>query len=152
MLREGRELAKVHPNITVKVPLTKEGLQACKVLRSEGVAVNVTLVFSPMQALLAAKVDATYVSPFVGRLDDVATEGMDLIAEIRAIYDNYGFATQILAASIRHPVHVLQAALAGADVATIPYKVLLQLYDHPLTDVGIKRFLQDWEKLKATKK
>ncbi len=148
MLREGRVLAKIHPNVTVKIPMTREGLQACKALRAEGVPVNVTLVFSPMQAMLAAKVDATFVSPFVGRLDDVSHEGMDLIAQIRAIYDNYGYATQILAASIRHPVHVLQAALSGADVATVPYKVLLQLYDHPLTDAGIRRFLADWEKLK----
>ncbi len=148
MVREGRTLAKIHPNVTVKIPMTREGLQACKALRAEGVPVNVTLVFSAMQAMLAAKVDATYVSPFVGRLDDVSHEGMDLIAQIRTIYDNYGYSTRILAASIRHPIHVLQAALAGADVATVPYKVLLQLYDHPLTDAGIQRFLADWEKLK----
>lgn len=147
MLRQGRELAKIHPNIVIKVPLTKEGLQACKVLRTEGTGVNVTLCFSASQALLAAKVDATFISPFVGRLDDVSHEGMDLIRQIRAIYDNYGFATQILAASIRHPLHVVESALAGADVATIPYKVLMQLYDHPLTDAGIERFLADWERL-----
>jgi transaldolase len=147
MLRQGRELAKIHPNIVIKVPLTKEGLQACKVLRTEGIGVNVTLCFSASQALLAAKVDATFISPFVGRLDDVSHEGMDLIRQIRAIYDNYGFATQILAASIRHPLHVVESALAGADVATIPYKVLMQLYDHPLTDAGIERFLADWERL-----
>ncbi len=148
MLAQGRELAKIHPNIVIKVPLTKEGLQACKALRAEGTAVNVTLCFSPSQALLAGKCDATYISPFVGRLDDVSTEGMDLIRQIRAIYDNYGFETQILAASIRHPIHVVESALAGADVATMPYKVMLQLYDHPLTDIGIKKFMADWEKLK----
>ena len=149
MLSQGRELAKLHPNIVVKVPLTPEGLRACKTLRSEGTGVNVTLCFSPAQALLAAKCDATYISPFVGRLDDVATEGMDLIRQIRAIYDNYGFETQILAASIRHPIHVVESALAGADVGTMPFKVMTQLYDHPLTDVGIQRFLADWKKLES---
>jgi len=148
MLREGRELAKIHPNVVIKVPLTKDGLKACKALRAEGTGVNVTLCFSPAQALLAAKCDASFISPFVGRLDDVATEGMDLIRQIRAIYDNYGFETQILSASIRHPMHVVESALAGADVATIPFKVMMQLYDHPLTDIGIKRFLDDWAKLK----
>ncbi len=151
MIKEGRGLAAIHPNVVIKVPLTKEGLQACKALRTEGISVNVTLCFSPAQALLAAKVDATYISPFVGRLDDVSHEGMELIRQIRAIYDNYGFETQILAASIRHPMHVVESALAGADVATIPYKVMMQLYDHPLTDVGVKRFLSDWEKMKARK-
>jgi transaldolase len=146
MVKEGRVLAAIHPNIVVKIPLTKEGLKACKALRSEGIQTNVTLCFSPMQALLVAKVDATFVSPFVGRLDDVSHEGMDLIRQIRAIYDNYDYPTQILVASVRHPLHVVESALAGADVATVPYKVLMQLYDHPLTDAGIKKFLADWEK------
>ncbi len=149
MLAQGRELARVSPNIVVKVPLTKEGLQACRTLRSEGTGVNVTLCFSASQALLAAKCDATFISPFIGRLDDVSQEGMELIRQIRAIYDNYGFTTQILAASIRHPMHVVDAALAGADVGTMPYKVMMQLYEHPLTELGLKRFLADWEKLVA---
>ena len=146
MLAQGRELAKIHPNITIKVPLTKAGLQACKTLRSENTNVNVTLCFSATQALLAAKAEATFISPFIGRLDDVSHEGMDLIRQIRAIYDNYGFETQILAASIRHPLHVLDAALAGADVATMPYKVVMQLIKHPLTDIGMAKFMADWEK------
>jgi transaldolase len=149
MLDQARELAKIHPNITVKVPLTKEGLQACKVLRGEGTDVNVTLCFSAAQALLAAKADATFVSPFIGRLDDISTDGMELIQQIRVIYDNYGFETQILAASIRHPMHVVEAAMAGADVATMPYKVMMQLVEHPLTDIGLKTFQADWEKLQA---
>ncbi len=149
MLAQGRELAKIHPNITIKVPLTKAGLQACKTLRSENVGVNVTLCFSATQALLAAKAEATFISPFIGRLDDVSHEGMDLIRQIRAIYDNYGFETQILAASIRHPLHVLDAALAGADVATMPYKVVMQLLKHPLTDIGLEKFLADWNSSKA---
>jgi len=151
MLSQGRALAKIHKNVTIKVPLTKEGLRACKALREEGTHVNVTLCFSPAQALLAAKCNATFISPFVGRLDDVATEGMELIRQIRAIYDNYGFTTQILTASIRHPIHVVDAALAGADVGTMPYKVMLQLYEHPLTDVGLKKFLEDWEKVGRVK-
>src|SRR5262249_46162016 len=151
MLAQARPLAKIHGNITIKVPLTKEGLRACSALRAEGTAVNVTLCFSPSQALLAAKCGATFISPFVGRLDDVSTEGMELIRQIRAIYDNYHFTTQILAASIRHPVHVVDAALAGADVGTMPYKVMLQLYEHPLTDVGLKKFLEDWEQVGRVK-
>jgi transaldolase len=147
MLNQGRELAGIHPNIVVKLPLTKHGLQACKRLRSEGINTNVTLCFSPSQALLAAKADASYVSPFIGRLDDISHEGMDLIRQIRAIYDNYGFETQILAASIRHPLHVVDAALAGADVSTIPFKVIDQLVKHPLTDIGQEKFLADWDKL-----
>ena len=147
MVEQGRELAGIHPNIVVKVPLIKEGLQACKQLRSEGIGVNVTLCFSASQALLAAKADATFISPFIGRLDDISHEGMDLIRQIRLIYDNYGFQTQILAASIRHPLHVVDAALAGADVATIPYKTLLQLMKHPLTDIGQEKFLADWKKM-----
>jgi transaldolase len=148
MLKQGRELAKIHPNIVIKIPLTKEGLKACKTLRGEDIAVNVTLCFSASQALLAAKCGASYISPFIGRLDDVSEEGMDLIRMIRAIYDNYGFETEILAASIRHPLHVVDAALAGADVGTMPFKVMMQLYEHPLTDIGLKKFLADWEKLK----
>jgi transaldolase len=146
MLKQGRELAKISPNITIKVPLTKEGLQTCKSLRSEGIDVNVTLCFSPSQALLAAKADATFISPFVGRLDDISHEGMELIRQIRVIYDNYGFETQILAASLRHPLHVVESALAGADVATMPYKVVIQLLKHPLTDIGMAKFMADWEK------
>ena len=148
MLAQGTELAKIHENIVIKVPLTKEGLKACKAFRSQGIRVNVTLCFSPTQALLAAKCDASYISPFVGRLDDVSHDGMELIAQIRQIYDNYGFTTEILSASIRHPIHVVQSALAGADVGTMPFKVMMQLYEHPLTDLGLKKFLADWEKLK----
>jgi transaldolase len=152
MVEEGRKLAKIHPNIVIKVPLIKEGLQACKILRGDGIGVNVTLCFSPSQALLAAKVDATFISPFIGRLDDISHDGMDLIRQIRLIYDNYGFDTQILAASIRHPLHVVDAALAGADVATIPYNVVAQLLKHPLTDIGQEKFLADWKKLNKKKK
>ncbi len=147
MVAQGKDLAKIHPNIVVKAPLTPEGLQACRDLREAEIAVNVTLCFSPSQALLAAKCGASYISPFVGRLDDVSTEGMDLIRQIRAIYDNYGYETEILSASIRHPQHVVESALAGADVATMPYKVMLQLYRHPLTDIGLQKFLEDWKKL-----
>jgi transaldolase len=146
MLQEGHELSKIHPNIVIKVPLTLAGLQACRVLRSEDIRVNVTLCFSPSQALLAAKAGATYISPFVGRLDDISHDGMELIGQIRTIYDNYGFDTEILAASIRHPLHVVQAALAGADVATMPYKVVTQILHHPLTDIGLEKFLADWRK------
>ncbi len=148
MLDQGRELAKLHPNIVIKVPLTKEGLQTCRRLRQEEIRVNVTLCFSASQALLAAKADATYVSPFVGRLDDISEDGMELIRQIRVIYDNYDFATQILVASIRHPMHVVESALAGADVATMPLKVVYQLLRHPLTDIGQEKFLADWKKLK----
>jgi len=149
MVEQGTELAGIHPNVVVKVPLTKEGLQACRDLRAKGTAVNVTLVFSPAQALLAAKCDATFVSPFVGRLDDVSHDGIELVRQIRAIYDNYGFETRILAASIRHPIHVLEAALAGADVATMPHAVLMRLYRHPLTDRGVAQFLEDWKKMEG---
>jgi transaldolase len=147
MLSQGRALAKIHKNVTIKVPLTKEGLRACKAFRAEGTNVNVTLCFSPSQALLAAKCGATFISPFVGRLDDVSNDGMELIRQIRAIYDNYGYTTQILTASIRHPIHVVEAALAGTDVGTMPFKVMMQLYEHPLTDIGLKKFLEDWEKV-----
>jgi len=149
MMAQAHPLAKIHKNVTIKVPLTKDGLRACKALRGEGTQVNVTLCFSPSQALLAAKCGATFISPFVGRLDDVSQDGMELIRQIRVIYDNYGYTTQILAASIRHPMHVVDCALAGADVGTMPYKVMTQLYEHPLTDLGLKKFLEDWEKLKS---
>ena len=145
MLVQGRELAGIHPNIVVKVPMTKEGLQACNQFRGEGIKVNVTLCFSPSQALLAAKAGATYISPFIGRLDDISHDGMELIGQIRTIYDNYGYETEILAASLRHPRHVVECALAGADVATMPFKVMMQLLKHPLTDIGQERFLADWK-------
>jgi transaldolase len=148
MLEQGLELAKIHPNITIKVPLTKDGLQACKALREKDIKVNVTLCFSPSQALMAAKAGATFISPFVGRLDDISHEGMDLIQQIRIIYDNYGYDTEILAASIRSPMHVVDSAMAGADVATIPYKVVMQLIHHPLTDIGLEKFMADWKKMK----
>ena len=148
MIAEGRELAKLHENIVVKIPMTPDGLVATKTLSSEGIAVNVTLIFSPSQALLAAKAGAAYVSPFLGRLDDISHVGMELVQQIIAIYDNYGFSTEVLAASLRHPLHVVEAALAGADIATLPPKVFDQLFKHPLTDIGIERFLADWNKVK----
>jgi len=146
MLKEGRELAKIAPNVVVKCPLTLDGLKATRAFRAEGTKVNVTLCFSAAQALLAAKAGASYISPFIGRLDDVATDGMELIRQIVQIYDNYGFATEVLAASIRHPMHLVDCALAGADVATIPFKVIQQLVKHPLTDKGLEGFLSDWKK------
>ena len=146
MVEEARELAAIADNVVIKLPMTPDGLKACVRLRSEGVAINMTLCFQANQALCVAKAGANYVSPFIGRLDDVGHTGMDLIAEIRQIYDNYAFDTQILAASLRHPLHVVQAALAAADVATMPYKVLTQMLNHPLTDVGIERFLADFKK------
>jgi len=149
MAAEGRKLAAIHENAVVKVPLTEDGLKACRDLVSEGKKVNVTLCFSVSQALLAAKAGATYVSPFVGRIDDIAGEGMDLIHRIRQVYDNYGYETEILVASIRHPLHVVEAMLIGADCCTIPPKVLWQLSKHPLTDQGLAAFLADWEKLGA---
>jgi transaldolase len=147
MLKEARQLAKIHKNIVVKIPMTREGLKATKALSREEIRTNVTLVFSSNQALLAAKAGATYVSPFVGRLDDIGHVGMDLIREIVSIYANYGYPTQVIVASIRHPIHVIEAALAGAHVATIPPSVIEQLVKHPLTDLGIQRFLADWEKV-----
>ncbi len=146
MLKEGREYAKIAPNVVVKCPLTLDGLKATRILTSEGTGVNVTLCFSAAQAILAAKAGAKYISPFIGRLDDIATNGMQLISDIVRIYDNYGFATEVLAASIRHPVHIVECALAGADVATIPFKVIQQLVKHPLTDKGLEGFLSDWKK------
>jgi len=147
ILKEARQLAKIHKNIVVKIPMTREGLKATKALSREAIRTNVTLVFSSNQALLAAKAGATYVSPFVGRLDDIGHVGMDLIREIVSIYANYGYPTQVIVASIRHPIHVIEAALAGAHVATIPPSVIEQLVKHPLTDLGIQRFLADWEKV-----
>ncbi len=146
MLEEGRKLAKIHRNVVVKVPLTAEGLKAAKAFKAEGIRTNVTLCFSATQALMAAKAGATYVSPFVGRLDDIGLDGMELIREIVAIYENYGYDTQVLAASIRQPRHVTDSALAGAHVATIPTKVFDQMLKHPLTDKGIEGFLADWKK------
>lgn len=148
MIKEGQELAKIAKNIVVKVPLTVDGLKATKWFSDHGIKTNVTLCFSSVQALLAAKAGATFISPFVGRLDDIAHDGMALIQEIRQIYDNYKFPTEILAASIRHPLHVRDAALAGADVSTIPLKIIQQLAKHPLTDAGLQQFLADWEKRK----
>ena len=147
ILVEARRLAKIHQNIVVKCPLIKSGIRATRTLTEEGIRVNVTLCFSPNQALIAAKAGATYISPFIGRLDDVSQVGMELIQQIRQIYDNYGFETEILAASIRHPIHVVEAAMAGADIATMPFKVFDSLLNHPLTDIGLKKFLADWEKL-----
>jgi transaldolase len=145
MIKEGKELAKIHKNIVVKLPMTPEGLKACKALTDKGIKTNVTLIFTSMQALLAAKAGATYVSPFVGRLDDISQDGMGIIEEIRVIFDNYGYTSEIIVASIRNPIHVLNSALIGADVATIPYSVMIQLSKHPLTDAGIKKFLDDWQ-------
>ena len=152
MIREGRELAKLDEHVVVKVPFTREGVKACKTLSSEGTPVNVTLIFSATQALLAAKVGASYVSPFVGRLDDIATDGMHLIEEIVEIFDNYEFGTEVLVASVRHPVHIVQAARLGADVCTCPPAVLDQMFKHPLTDIGLEKFLKDWEKSQAVTK
>src|SRR4051812_9539118 len=146
MLREGREYARIAPNVVVKCPLTRDGLKATRQLTDEGTKVNVTLCFSAAQAILAAKAGAAYISPFIGRLDDIATNGMQLISDIVQIYDNYGFSTEVLAASIRHPMHIVDCALAGADVATVPYKVITQLVKHPLTDKGLDAFLADWKK------
>ncbi len=147
MVKEGQELAKIHPNIVIKIPMTDEGLRAVKILTAQDIKTNVTLVFSSNQALLAALAGATYVSPFVGRLDDVGQSGMDLVGEMVQIFNQYDFSTEIIAASIRHPQHVIQAALLGADIATIPYKTLQQMLKHPLTDLGIERFLADWKGL-----
>ncbi len=146
MVAEARELAKIHDNIVVKVPMIVEGIKAVKRLSAENIKTNVTLVFSSSQALLAAKAGATYVSPFVGRLDDISQNGMDLIGDIMTILRNYGFTTEVIVASIRNPMHVVESALMGADIATIPYKVIAQLAKHPLTDIGMEKFLADWEK------
>lgn len=151
MIAEGRDLAAIDEHIVIKVPFGKDGLRACRTLVREGHRVNVTLVFSATQALLAAKVGATYVSPFVGRLDDIATPGMGLIEEIVDIYDNYEFGTEVLVASVRHPIHVVEAARRGADVCTCPAAVIEAMFRHPLTDIGIERFLKDWERARAAR-
>ena len=147
MIKEGRELSSWAPNIVVKVPITTEGLKAIKALSQEGVSVNTTLIFNPLQALMAAKAGATYVSPFVGRLDDISSDGMRLVADILQIFRNYDITTQVIVASIRHPMHVVEAARLGAQIATIPFSVISKLIKHPLTDVGIDQFLADWEKV-----
>lgn len=146
MMKEGRKLAKIHENIIVKVPLIKDGLKAVKALKAEGIRTNVTLCFSANQALLAAKAGAYFISPFVGRLDDISQNGMELIGQIVTIYHNYGYDTQVLVASVRHPLHVIDAAMMGADICTMPFKVIDQLIKHPLTDIGVERFLADWNK------
>jgi len=149
MIREGRELAAIDEHIVVKVPFTKDGVKACKTLSSEGKHVNVTLIFSPTQAWLAAKVGASYVSPFVGRLDDVGTTGMNLVREIVDIFDNYEYSTEVLVASVRNPIHMVEAARMGADVCTVPAAIIEQSFKHPLTDAGLEKFLKDWEKAQA---
>jgi transaldolase len=151
MIREGHDIAQIDPHMVVKVPLTRDGIRACKALSSEGIRVNVTLVFTAAQALLAAKVGASFVSPFVGRLDDVATNGMELIREIVEIFDNYEFPTEVLVASCRHPMHIVEAARVGADICTCPPAVIDQLFNHPLTNIGLEKFLKDWEKAQAVK-
>lgn len=147
MVKEAGKLAEIASNVVVKIPMTTDGLRATKKLAGEGIKTNVTLVFSPLQALLTAKAGASYVSPFIGRLDDISHEGMNLVEDIIQIFDNYAFDTEIIVASIRHPIHVLEAAKIGADIATIPYKVIAQLAHHPLTDIGLEKFLADWEKM-----
>ncbi|RLA82304.1 MAG: fructose-6-phosphate aldolase [Deltaproteobacteria bacterium] len=147
MIKEARELAKIGENVVVKIPMTEEGIKAVKRLEAEGVKTNVTLVFSPLQALIAAKAGASYVSPFIGRLDDISTEGMRLVEDILTIFSNYDIFTQVIVASVRHPMHVLEAALLGADIVTMPFRVMEQLFRHPLTDIGLERFLKDWEKV-----
>src|SRR6266550_240690 len=151
MMREGRDLATIDEHIVVKVPLTRDGIRACGALSKEGLRVNVTLCFSPAQALLAAKAGAAYISPFVGRLDDVATDGMQLIQDIVEIYRNYPFSTEVLVASVRHPIHIIQAAKMGADVCTCPAAVIDACFKHPLTDIGLEKFLKDWEKSQAAR-
>jgi transaldolase len=150
MLAEARRLAKIHEWVAVKIPMTADGLKATRILAAEDIRVNVTLVFQPLQALLAAKAGAAYVSPFIGRLDDISHRGMEIVEQIVTIYENYGFDTEIIVASVRHPLHVLEGALAGADIATVPYGVLMQLMKHPLTDVGLKKFLEDWERARKS--
>lgn len=148
MIREGEHLSSIHANVVVKIPMTEEGLRAVKALSAKGIRTNVTLIFSAPQALLAAKAGASFVSPFVGRLDDIGHAGMDLVADIREIYENYVFDTEIIVASVRNPLHVVDAAKIGADIATLPYAVILQILKHPLTDIGLAKFLKDWEGLK----
>ena len=151
MLQQGHDIAKIDEHMIVKVPLTRDGIKSCKALSGEGIRVNVTLCFSAAQALLAAKVGATYISPFVGRLDDIATTGMNLVREIVDIFDNYEFPTEVLVASVRNPIHIIEAARMGADVATVPAAVIEQCFKHPLTDIGLEKFLKDWEKAQAAK-
>lgn len=151
MIKEARALSKIHKNIVIKIPMIEEGLKAVKKLASQGVRTNVTLIFSATQALLAAKAGASYVSPFIGRLDDIAHDGMEIISQVIEIYDNYLFEAEIIVASVRHPLHVLDAARMGADIATIPYSVIKQLAKHPLTDIGLDKFLKDWEKVPKTR-
>ncbi len=147
MVKEGRMLAEIGDNVVVKIPMTPQGMKAVQILESEGIPVNVTLVFSPAQALIAAKAGATFVSPFIGRIDDVSGEGMKLIREVKTIFDNYDIDTEIIVASVRHPMHVVEAALIGADICTMPFEVMKKLFNHPLTDRGIELFLKDWEKV-----
>lgn len=152
MVEEARKLASIDEHVVVKIPMTPDGIKAVKVLAAEGIKTNVTLVFSPNQALIAAKAGATYVSPFIGRIDDNGNDGVRLLEEIMQIYANYGFDTQVIAASVRHPMHVAQAAMIGVDIATVPFDVLKKMFMHPLTDIGIKRFLEDWEKYKEARR
>jgi transaldolase len=152
MIQEAKSLSRIHKNIVVKIPMTGEGLRAVKKLSGMGIKTNVTLVFSPSQALLAAKAGATYVSPFVGRLDDISHTGMEIVSQIMEIYENYLFRTEVIVASVRNPLHVVEAALMGAHIATIPYSVIIQLTKHPLTDIGIEKFLKDWEKVPKKQK
>ncbi len=148
MIDEAKDLAKIHENIVIKIPMTPEGIKAGKYLVDSNIKINITLVFSPSQAIIAAKIKANYISPFIGRLDDISHKGMELIEIMSKIYKNYSYETKIIVASIRNPLHVVQAALHGADIATIPYAVIMQLFKHPLTDIGVERFLKDWEKIK----
>ncbi len=150
MLAQARNLAKIHEWVAVKIPMTPEGLKATRILADEDIRVNVTLIFQPLQAMLAAKAGAAYVSPFIGRLDDIGHRGMEIVEQIVTIFENYGFDTEIIVASVRHPLHVLEGALAGADIATIPYGVMLQRIKHPLTDIGLKKFLEDWERARKS--
>jgi transaldolase len=151
MIREGRDLASIDEHIVVKVPFTRDGVKACKALSSEGKKVNVTLCFSPTQALIAAKVGASYISPFVGRLDDISTSGMQLVQEIVEIYENYQYTTEVLVASVRHPLHIVEAARLGADICTCPAAIIDRMFNHPLTDIGLEKFLKDWEKAQAAR-
>ena len=150
MLAQGRHFAKFHEQVAVKLPMTPDGLKATRILSEEGIKVNVTLIFQPLQALLAAKAGAAFVSPFIGRLDDISQRGMEIIEQIVTIFENYGYDSEIIVASVRNPVHVLDGALAGADIATVPYGVIMQLMKHPLTDLGLKKFLEDWEKVRKS--
>jgi len=149
MLAQGRHLAKIHTQVAVKIPMTPDGLKATRILAEEGIKVNVTLIFQPLQAMLAAKAGAAFVSPFIGRLDDISQRGMEIVEQTLTIFENYGFDTEIIVASIRNPVHVLESALAGADIATVPFGVIMQLIKHPLTDAGLKKFLEDWERVRG---